>query len=157
MRPFIWIVAALVLITPAPAQQTYRTDNFEVNSPSKALSKEVGDLAEVYRDKLNRYWTGKPLKNWSSHCPITVRVGTVGAGGETRFKFDRGEVYGWNMTIQGDRERILDSSLPHEINHTIFATYFRGPLPRLLDEGAASLFEDVSEQSKYVKLHQEEE
>ena len=44
-----------------------------------------------------------------------------GAGGATSFVFDRGEVFGWKMNIQGSRERILDSVLPHEVTHTIFA------------------------------------
>ena len=34
--------------------------------------------------------------------------------------------------------RILDSVLPHEITHTIFATHFGQPLPRWADEGACT-------------------
>jgi len=77
----------------------------------------------------------------------------MGAGGATTFNFDRGEVFGWNMNIQGSEERILDSVLPHEINHTIFACYFRRPLPRWADEGAASLIEHDSERMRLRKLH----
>ena len=56
------------------------------------------------------------------------------------------------MEVQGSLERILDSVLPHEINHTIFACHFRRPLPRWADEGAATLFEHRSEQLKQLSL-----
>ena len=52
------------------------------------------------------------------------------------------------MHIQGSRERILDSVLPHEITHTIFATHFGRPLPRWADEGACTTVEHVSEKAK---------
>ena len=76
----------------------------------------------------------------------------MGAGGETKFQFMNGEVLNWNMYVQGSLERILDSVLPHEVNHTIFACHFRRPLPRWADEGAATLFEHRSEQIKQLGL-----
>ena len=62
--------------------------------------------------------------------------------------FDQGKVFGWRMSVQGSRERILDSVLPHEVSHTIFATHFRRPLPRWADEGACTTVEHASERSK---------
>ena len=44
--------------------------------------------------------------------------------------------------------RILDSVLPHEVTHTIFATHFRRPLPRWADEGACTTVEHHSERQK---------
>ena len=86
-------------------------------------------------------------------CQISVRVGDrLGAGGATRFVFDRGEVFGWEMTIQGSPERILDSVLPHEVTHTIFATHFRRALPRWADEGACTTVENASERIKQHRL-----
>ena len=70
-------------------------------------------------------------------------------GGATTFVFDRGEVFGWRMTIQGSAERILDSVLPHEVTHMIFATHFRRPLPRWADEGGATSMECPSEKQKH--------
>ncbi len=35
------------------------------------------------------------------------------------------------MEVIGTPERILDSVLPHEVTHTILATYFGRPLPTL--------------------------
>ncbi len=52
----------------------------------------------------------------------------------------------------GSRERVLDSVLPHEVNHTIFATYFRRPLPRWADEGACTTVEHFSERQKQQTL-----
>lgn len=132
----------------------YRTPNFIVTAPTAEFAKQVGDAAEIYRDELAIEWIGKSLPgNWSSPCPIDVKVGTMGAGGATTFNFQNGEVYGWKMEIQGSEERILDSVLPHEINHTIFACHFRRPLPRWADEGAASLIEHGSERLRLQKIH----
>jgi hypothetical protein len=58
----------------------------------------------------------------------------------------------WKMTIQGSRERILDSVLPHEITHTIFATHFGRPLPRWADEGACTTVEHPSEIAKQQQM-----
>ena len=66
--------------------------------------------------------------------------------------FDRGEVFGWKMNIQGSRERMLDSVLPHEVTHTIFASYFRQPLPRWADEGACTTVEHRSEIAKQERM-----
>ena len=52
------------------------------------------------------------------------------------------------MNIQGSRERLLDSVLPHEVTHTIFATHFGRPLPRWADEGACTTVEHASEKGK---------
>jgi hypothetical protein len=126
-----------------------------VTAPTDEFAEQVGQAAEVYRRELSLEWTGKVMPRWVAPCPIRVRVGQLGAGGSTTFQFDRGEVYGWNMDIQGTEERILDSVLPHEINHTIFACYFRQPLPRWADEGAASLIEHESERRRLKKIHEQ--
>lgn len=132
---------------------TYKTQNFIVTAPNAEFAEQVGQAAEIYRRDLALEWTGREMPRWSAPCPIHVTVGTMGAGGATTFNFERGEVYGWKMNIQGSEERILDSVLPHEINHTIFACYFRRPLPRWADEGAASLIEHESERMRLRKLH----
>jgi hypothetical protein len=156
----------LILGAIASLGAGYRTPNFVVTAqildkhgratPMEEFAKQVGDAAEVYRKELAIEWTGNTLPgNWSSPCPINVNVGMMGAGGATTFNFQNGEVYGWKMDISGSQERILDSVLPHEINHTIFASYFRRPLPRWADEGAASLIEHGSERMRLRKIHDE--
>jgi hypothetical protein len=54
--------------------------------------------------------------------------------------------------VRGSLERVLDSVVPHEVCHTIFASKFRRPLPRWADEGAATLVEHPSERLRQVDL-----
>lgn len=56
------------------------------------------------------------------------------------------------MSVQGTEERILDSVLPHEITHTIFASHFASLgkyVPRWADEGACTTVEHEDEKSKH--------
>lgn len=131
----------------------YRTTNFTVSAPTPELAKEIGDRAEVSRRDLAVEWLGQELPPWNKPCPIHARVAPkLGAGGATSFVFDRGQVFGWKMNIQGSRERILDSVVPHEVTHTIFASYFRRPLPRWADEGACTTVEHRSEIAKQERM-----
>lgn len=134
---------------------SYKTPNFVTHAPSAEVAKQVGDAAEIYRKELAITWLGHELPKWSAPCPIKVKVGNYGAGGATTFSFDRGHVFGWDMQIQGTLERILDSVLPHEVNHTIFACHFRRPLPRWADEGAATIVEHESEKKRQRLLNRQ--
>ncbi len=147
--------ACLVLIATTLPGGTYQTTNFVVTAPTQDFAQQVGEAAEFYRRELAIEWLGQDMPRWSHRCPIHCKVGDYGAGGATSFNFDRGEVYGWKMNVQGTAERILDSVLPHEVNHTIFASYFRRPLPRWADEGAASLIEHESERLRLKKIHEQ--
>jgi hypothetical protein len=132
---------------------SYRTPNFVVRARTSEFAKEVGQAAEKYRRELAIEWLGKEMPNWFQPCPITVEDGPrLGAGGATSFIFDHGDVFDWKMTIQGSRERILDSVLPHEVTHTVFASHFRRPLPRWADEGASSTVEHDSERHKQQRM-----
>ena len=131
----------------------HRTANFIVDAPSDALARRIGEAAEQYRHDLAVEWLGQPLPRWSRPCPIKAQVAPhLGAGGATSFVFDAGEVFGWTMTIQGSEERILDSVLPHEVTHTIFASHFRRPLPRWADEGACTTVEHPVERARQHRL-----
>ena len=128
---------------------SYRTGNFVVNAPTADMAQQIGTAAEKYRNDLAIEWLGHKMPNWAQPCPITAQVGDqLGAGGATSFVFEHGEVFGWRMTIQGSLARILDSVLPHEVTHTVFATHFRQPLPRWADEGACTTVEHSSERTK---------
>ena len=131
----------------------YRTANFTVDAPTLQLAQEIGESAEQWRRQLALEWLGRELPNWTQPCPIKAQVAPgLGAGGATSFVFEAGEVFGWRMNIQGSRERILDSVLPHEITHTIFASHFRQPLPRWADEGACTTVEHRSEIAKQESM-----
>ena len=131
------------------------TPNFEVDAPTDEIAQKVAAAAEHYRKELAIEWLGEELPNWFQRCQVRVKVGQIGAGGITTFSFGGGHVFGWDMSVQGSLERILDSVIPHEVSHTIFACHFRRPLPRWADEGAATLAEEGSEQRRQQKLAEE--
>ena len=131
---------------------SHRTQNFVVTAPTPSFARQVGQEAERFRIEAAREWIGRELPPWPSPCPIRVDFAN-GAGGATSFMFDgNGQPYGWRMNVQGSPERILDSVLPHEVTHTIFATHFGRPLPRWADEGACTTMEHLSERQKQHDL-----
>lgn len=146
MKKELTIIAAELLIRfallCASAFGEYRTDNFVVNAQSQSFEKKVAQRAEESRKKLATIWLGEEMPKWYRPCIVTVRDGkNLGAGGSTHFNFDQGQVFGWRMTVQGSRQEILETVVPHEVSHTVFASHFRRPLPRWADEGAATLAE----------------
>ncbi len=145
--------AALIAVSLLSLGASYRTQNFVVTAPTPEVAQALGQAGETYRRDLALDWLGRELPPWQDRCPITVHVGQhLGAGGATSFVFDNGRPFGWQMTIQGSYERLLDSVLPHEITHMIFATHFGRPLPRWADEGAATSVEHASEKAKQHHL-----
>jgi hypothetical protein len=135
------------------AAADFRTPNFVINAPTPELAQEMGREAERLRKALALEWLGREMPHWFQPCPVQIQVGDhLGAGGETSFVFDRGEVFGWKMSIQGSRERLLDSVLPHEVTHTVFASHFRQALPRWADEGACTTVEHPSEQRRHQQM-----
>lgn len=149
-------LAALALCSLAamdrPRGYTERSRNFVVTAPTHEIAKQIAQQAEIYRHKLAVEWLGKPLPAWKAPCTVHVNVGQIGAGGATTFVFLGNSVSDYKMNIQGPLDRILDSVLPHEVNHTIFAEHFRRPLPRWADEGAATFVEDESERKRQMLL-----
>ncbi|MGQ0634334.1 MAG: hypothetical protein ACT4QC_06980 [Planctomycetaceae bacterium] len=151
----VFVFFLVVAARPALAATSYATPNFVVYAPSAEVARKIALAAEHYRKVLAMEWLGHPLPRWSQPCPVKVKLGQIGAGGATTFTFHptsngSAEVCGWDMQIQGSLERILDSVLPHEVSHTIFACHFRRPLPRWADEGAATLVEHESERRRQV-------
>ncbi len=144
------ILAAFSLSSALALGAGYRTQNFIVMAPTAPLAREICETAEQQRRDLALEWLGHELPPWRDPCPITATVSPqAGAGGITSFSFERGQPGAWTMSVQGSRERILDSVLPHEVTHTIFATHFGCPLPRWADEGACTTVEDISERRKH--------
>lgn len=152
------VIATILIVafTVAHSQlqaAVYKTDNFTVQATDEGFAKQVGEAAESYRIKLAQLWLGRDLPRWSRPCEVSVKTGTeLVSAGETVFSFSNGEVYDWKMTVQGSPERILDSVLPHEVTHTIIASYLRMPVPRWLDEGMATAVEASSERAHYRKM-----
>ncbi len=144
------------------SQDTFaETDNFRVRAPEGGAAQYARQL-EGYRNDLAKAWFGRPLGanannpngfDWREKAEVNIRTGSrLGAGGATSFVFDRGDVFGWKMDIQGSRERLLDSVIPHEVTHMVYATQFKQPVPRWLDEGGASSVEANSETTKHYRM-----
>jgi hypothetical protein len=143
-----WAILAAALLSIAAR---YQTANFVVTARSAEIAEQVGQAAEHYRREIAKEWLGQEMRPWSHACPVKVHI-TNGAGGVTSFRFERGEVCDWNMTVQGPLDQILHSVLPHEVTHTIFACHFRQPLPRWADEGACSTVEHPNERARQNKM-----
>lgn len=147
--------AVLLAVTPlVAAGASARSQNFIVSARTPDLAREICQAAETYRRDLAIEWLGAELPPWHQPCPIEAQVDPgFGAGGATQFSFSRqGVPFGWAMSIQGSKERVLDSVLPHEITHTIFATHYGRPLPRWADEGGCTTVEHTSEKRKQDKF-----
>lgn len=149
-------VVILIAITIVPAlgatAGTHRTANFAVEHASADVAKQVANHAEACRVSIARAWLGKELPDWTTPCPIRVKLTRGEAGGLTSFGFHKGKVSDQSMTVEGRLDRILASSLPHEVTHTIFAAYFGAPMPRWADEGASLLSEDVVEHNRHDQI-----
>lgn len=141
-------VAALTLVVAgftSAGAASVRSRNFIVHGPDAEIVTKVARAAEDWRHKIALAWLGKPLPAWPRPCPVKLKVTGGEAGGVTSFSFDQGRVTDQEMNLEGSTERILNSALPHEITHTVFAWHFGAPMPRWADEGACMLSEDERE------------
>jgi hypothetical protein len=130
-----------------------RTTNFVVQAQGKDVAELVGQWAEQYRRQKAVLWLGQEMPPWPQPCPLFVNVTGEGPSGATSFAFaPQGGVLDTKMEIQGPLDRLIASVLPHEITHTVFANYFRRPLPRWADEGGCVLMEDDAELDRHDKM-----
>jgi hypothetical protein len=145
---------ALLIISTFPilAGASYRSPNFTVEAPTREIAQRVAERAEVCRTNIAKAWLGHELTAWNRPCPIKVHLTAGEAGGLTSFGFGQGGVTDQRMTVEGRLERILASAIPHEVTHTVFASYFGGPMPRWADEGASLLSEDLRERRRHDQI-----
>lgn len=145
--------AALLAAACVSMGASYRSNNFLVIAPSPEIAEQVCSAAEIFRHQLATKWLGSPMSNWSERCPITVQIGeSLGPEGATRIVFGHGGEVRWEIRIQGTFDHVLNSILPHEVTHIIFASYFRCPLPRWATEGACATSEHAIERRKQDEL-----
>src|SRR5262249_44277601 len=130
-RPSVMIVLAGAL---ASLGASYRTQNFVVEASTPQFAQQIGQYAEHYRRQKAQQWLGQEMPTWGQPCPLRVTVSMNGSGGATSFAFDNGRILSMDMHIEGAPDRLLVSVLPHEVTHTVFAYYFRTPMPRWADE-----------------------
>jgi hypothetical protein len=146
-------LALLALVwVPLLTGASVRTTNFTVDAPTREVAQRVAEQAEACRSSIARAWLGHDLPAWSTPCPIRVKLTAGEAGGLTSFGFSQGRVTDQSMTVEGRIDRILASAIPHEVTHTIFASYFGGPMPRWADEGASLLSEDQRERQRHDQI-----
>jgi hypothetical protein len=151
-RPSIVLVLAGAL---ASLGAQYRTQNFLVEAPTPEIAQAAGQWAEHYRREKAMQWLGREMPPWPEPCPLRITVTMNGSGGATSFVFDRGQILEQNMHIEGTVDRLMKSVLPHEVTHTVFAHYFRQPVPRWADEGGSVLSEDDLERGRHDRLVRE--
>jgi hypothetical protein len=146
-------LAILVLgVSPLLTGAAFRSANFAVEAQTREVAERVALRAEVCRTAVAKAWLGRELPKWHTRCPVRVRLTASEAGGITSFGFERGQVTDQHITVEGRLDRILDSAIPHEVTHTIFASYFGEPMPRWADEGASLLSEDERERLRHDQI-----
>lgn len=150
MRRIHVVLFCLLALASLGAQQ--RTTNFVINAPTPQIAQQVAQWAEHYRREKAIQWLGQEMPTWPQPCPLDVKVSMEGPSGATSFHFGQGRILSMRMEIQGPLDRLLASVLPHEITHTVFAHYFRCPVPRWADEGGSVLSEDDIERDRHDKL-----
>ena len=153
------VLSALILGSPASAQDrgnSVRSRNFVVEAPTPQLAREFAQLAEEYRRSKAIEWLGQEMPDWKQPCPLRIQPTGGGGGGATHFNFDEdgngGTLIRQRMEIEGSIERMKNSVLPHEVTHTVLASYFRQPVPRWADEGGAVYSEDAIEHRRHDVL-----
>jgi len=142
MKNILLSTIILILMSVMAFGAEYRSPNFVVNAETPRIARLSAEAAEFARKQLAISWLNEELPKWSRPCHVTVKI-KKGNGGGTTFDFNNGIVFNWNMYVQGELREILNSVIPHEVTHTIFASVFRRPLPRWADEGGAHLAENT--------------
>jgi hypothetical protein len=143
---------AVLLTVFASMGASYQTTNFHVHAADPQVAQLIGQWAEHYRKEKAQLWLGHEMPNWPQKCPLYVDVTMHGPQGATSFNFGQGQVLGMKMEIQGPLDRLVRSVLPHEVTHTVFAFYFKHPVPRWADEGGSVLSEDEIERDRHDHL-----
>ena len=147
------LVLALMAAPGSAVAASFSTTNFTVTAPDESLARRFGEQAEYFRKQKAIEWLGQEMPAWPKRCPISVRITDAGAGGATSFTFSgdggRGVVASQEMEIHGPVRQLLNSVLPHEITHTVFAFHFGRPVPRWADEGGSVLSENDEERTSH--------
>jgi hypothetical protein len=129
-----------------------QTANFLIEAPTPQAANELAQYAEAYRKEKAIQWLGREMPTWPVPLPVRATVQPDGAGGATTFVYGPNGVERQDMHIEGRYDRLLNSVLPHEITHTVFAHYYRCPVPRWADEGGSVLSEDQPERNRHDQL-----
>lgn len=151
IRAAVWHTIAHVTCA-AIAGTAAQAGSFRVVNLPRAEATAYEAVAErCYRQQAT-FWLGRPLPELADTCEISVTP-RGGGGGTTRYvALPNGQVYGWNMRVQGSPQQLKRSIIPHEVNHVIFAAYFGRHQECLFDEGAAATRESETERAGYARV-----
>jgi hypothetical protein len=148
------MLLAFVLVSALPSMgASYRSDNFAVEAPTKAVAKQVAQSAEEYRQQIAAQWLGKRSLAWTDLCTIDVQLDDQRKFGASRFSLGSDDQLSRaHISVRGRLNEILTRVLPHEVTHTVLMLHFGRPIPRWADEGAAVLAEDAVKRQEYERL-----
>ncbi len=159
IAPWMGMATLLFCLTTTIQGQNIATNhvahspNFIVFASTPQMAAKTSEAAERLRSELAIYWLGQELPPWPERCPIHVYSGPkMLASGITQFTYLGQRAGDWSMKVYGTEQRVLDSVLPHEITHTVFATHFaryQRYVPRWADEGACTTVEHEDEKVKH--------
>jgi hypothetical protein len=140
------VLLAWIIISSIVHAATVHSKNFTVYAATDEIAENISVVAEKCRTNSCNLWLKEELPTSKNKCPIHVRVTDTACSGETTYSFVDGELLVNKMNVRGRYNSIIDTVIPHEINHIVFAEYFKHFPPRWADEGAASTMESESEQ-----------
>ncbi len=135
--------------TATPARSSVRSPNFIVLAGAdERLAEEVLKSAERLRRSLAINWFGHELPPGAQPAIIEVRL-----------QSDRDEGLTWlagtqtesrhRIWIHAPRDRVLGSTLAHELTHVLLHERFPDGMPAWANEGVASLADDPVRQAGY--------
>jgi hypothetical protein len=130
----------------------FRGPNFVVHAPTAVMARVIASEAEYHRRTLAQKWLGHELPAWSKPCVIRFTQGLGNNNGMSTFTFANAKdgepsLASAAMDLRGDFMHALTATLPHEVTHTVLASYFARPVPRWADEGISLLSESEDEQA----------
>jgi hypothetical protein len=147
------VLMGLALVPDAAlAAGMARNENFVVLAPDDALAHAVLRRADQLRRDVALEWLSRELPLGAGRTLINVKLSTTTT--DRAFSWPVGQSnrnFHW-IWVTASRQRILGSTLRHEITHAVLATQFSGQLPRWADEGAASLSDDAERKAARVAI-----
>jgi hypothetical protein len=146
-------LALLACLSTQAFGASFRSRNFIVTADTRDLAREIGEHAEHCRKQFALDWFGFELPPWDDPCLVSAAVGDrLAVRGRTTYEFDQRRPTRWEMQVQGPRQVLLRSVVPHEIMHAIFATHFGRRLPWWAEEGACVSVEHRQDRGDLEKL-----
>ncbi|HIA18772.1 MAG TPA: hypothetical protein EYN70_05025 [Planctomycetaceae bacterium] len=137
----ICALAAATITTVAQGAGFAHNDNFIVFAPNQVLAEAVLERAGRFRAQVAKEWMGEQLPPSVGRTVIHASLSETKESGLT-WAIDCPERKLHKLWVSGTRDKVLGSTLHHEIVHTVLATRFPDRLPIWAEEGAASRKDD---------------